>query len=116
MQNRRSGEGPDPFTHDTFAAISTATVAAVIFWAAILTTAILLLAIMAALVLAGNVAPGVAGVAFAALCVWLTVRIINRRERWAIRVAVSITVVAASILTLAGLLFYLDMYVIGGGP
>jgi hypothetical protein len=28
------------------------------------------------------------GVAFAAFCVWLTVRIVNRRERWAIRLAI----------------------------
>lgn len=30
------------------------------------------------------------GVAFAAFCVWLTVRIVNRRERWAIVVAAAI--------------------------
>src|ERR1700737_4522895 len=30
----------------------------------------------------------VPGVAFAAFCVWLTVRIVNRRERWAKRMAV----------------------------
>jgi hypothetical protein len=33
------------------------------------------------------------GLAFAALAVWLTVRIINRRERWAKRTAVALTVV-----------------------
>lgn len=27
------------------------------------------------------------GVAFAAFCIWLTVRIVNRRERWAMRLA-----------------------------
>jgi hypothetical protein len=32
----------------------------------------------------------IAGVAVAALCVWLTVRIVNRRERWAKRTAISI--------------------------
>jgi hypothetical protein len=32
-------------------------------------------------------------VAFAAFCVWLTVRIVNRRERWAKRTAVSLVVV-----------------------
>jgi hypothetical protein len=31
-------------------------------------------------------------VTFAATCVWLTVRIVNRRERWAKRTAVAITV------------------------
>src|SRR5262249_17764059 len=31
------------------------------------------------------VALSIFGVAFAALCVWLTVRIVNRRERWAKR-------------------------------
>jgi multisubunit Na+/H+ antiporter MnhE subunit len=30
-----------------------------------------------------DLALSIFGVAFAALCVWLTVRIINRRERWA---------------------------------
>ena len=32
------------------------------------------------------------GFAFAAICVWLTVRIINRRERWAKRTAVGLIV------------------------
>jgi len=27
------------------------------------------------------------GIAFAAFCIWLTVRIVNRRERWAIDLA-----------------------------
>jgi hypothetical protein len=31
----------------------------------------------------------VLGVAFAAFCVWLTVRIVNRRERWARRTALA---------------------------
>ncbi|HEY3965718.1 MAG TPA: hypothetical protein VGM05_14265 [Planctomycetaceae bacterium] len=30
-----------------------------------------------------DVALSVFGAAFAALCVWLTVRVVNRRERWA---------------------------------
>lgn len=30
------------------------------------------------------------GAAFAALCVWLTVRIVNRRERWAKRGAIAL--------------------------
>lgn len=34
-------------------------------------------------------------VAFAAFCVWLTVRIINRRERWAKWTAVGLAVVLA---------------------
>ena len=34
-----------------------------------------------------------AAVAFAALCVWLTVRIINRRERWAKRTLAAVVVV-----------------------
>jgi hypothetical protein len=33
-------------------------------------------------------------VAFAAFCVWLTVRIVNRRERWATWTAVLLAVVA----------------------
>jgi hypothetical protein len=32
------------------------------------------------------------GVAFAAFCVWLTVRIYNRRERWATRTAAALVV------------------------
>ncbi len=32
------------------------------------------------------------GVAFAAFCVWLTVRVVNRREKWAKRTAVVLTV------------------------
>jgi hypothetical protein len=31
-------------------------------------------------------------VAFAAFCVWLTVRIVNRRERWAKRLAVTLVI------------------------
>src|SRR5580765_2867040 len=31
------------------------------------------------------IALAITGIAFAALCVWLTVRIVNRRERWAKR-------------------------------
>jgi hypothetical protein len=33
---------------------------------------------------------GFLGVAFASFCIWLAVRIVNRREAWAIRTAVSI--------------------------
>lgn len=33
------------------------------------------------------------GVAFAAFCVWLTVRIVNRRERWAKWMAVGLSIV-----------------------
>jgi hypothetical protein len=33
------------------------------------------------------------GIAFAAFCVWLTVRIVNRRERWAKWMAVGVFVV-----------------------
>jgi hypothetical protein len=46
----------------------------------------------------------VMGVIYAALCIWLTVRIVNRRERWARR-------------TLAGLLVGTPvLYVAGFGP
>jgi hypothetical protein len=40
------------------------------------------------------VALSIFGVAFAALCVWLTVRIINRRERWAKWTALGLVVAA----------------------
>ena len=36
------------------------------------------------------VALAIFGAAFAAFCVWLTVRIINRRERWAKRLALGV--------------------------
>jgi hypothetical protein len=36
----------------------------------------------------------VLGLAFTAFVVWLTVRIVNRRERWAKRVAISLVVAA----------------------
>jgi hypothetical protein len=35
------------------------------------------------------------GIAFAAFCVWLTVRIINRRERWAKWTAIAIAIMVA---------------------
>lgn len=60
--------------------------------------------------------PSIFGVALAALCVWLTVRIVNRRERWAIRLAAVIATVLVLFLGWAGLCYYLDRYVIGGGP
>ncbi len=43
------------------------------------------------------------GVAFAAFCVWLTVRIVNRRERWAKWIAI------AMVLTTV-------LYVLSSGP
>ena len=46
------------------------------------------------------VALSIFGIAFAALCVWLTVRIVNRREKWAKRTAkwFALALIAASIL------------------
>lgn len=41
----------------------------------------------------------VAGGTFAACFVWLIVRIVNRRERWAIAVAVATAVMAAIVMT-----------------
>jgi hypothetical protein len=38
-------------------------------------------------------------VAFAALCVWLTVRIVNRRERWAKRTALILAMVLAYLVS-----------------
>lgn len=38
----------------------------------------------------GEAILAVLGMAFAAFCVWLTVRIVNRRERWAIRTAIAL--------------------------
>ena len=38
------------------------------------------------------IAPAIFGVSFAAFCVWLGVRIVNRRERWATRLAVMVAV------------------------
>jgi O-antigen/teichoic acid export membrane protein len=39
-------------------------------------------------------------VAFAAFCVWLTVRIIKRRERWTICVAIALIVISATLAIL----------------
>lgn len=50
-----------------------------------------------------NVALGIFGVALAAFCVWLTVRVVNRRERWAKWTA------AALVLVLVG-------YPLSAGP
>lgn len=46
-------------------------------------------------------------IAFAAFCIWMTVRIINRRERWAMWLAV-----------IFGVLIYVEVLIIcfGGGP
>jgi len=40
----------------------------------------------------------VAGVAFVAFCVWLTVRIVNRREHWAIWTAVALPLLSLAYL------------------
>ncbi len=37
----------------------------------------------------------VLGAAFAAFCVWLAVRIVNRRERWAIDLAIYLAIAVA---------------------
>jgi hypothetical protein len=42
------------------------------------------------------VALAIFGVTFAAFCVWLSVRIVNRRENWAKRLAVVLVVVLAA--------------------
>ena len=47
--------------------------------------------------------PAVLAVAFGALCVWLMVRIVNRRERWAIDLALWL-VFALALAAIAGLL------------
>jgi hypothetical protein len=49
------------------------------------------------------VALSISGVAFAAVCVWLAVRIVNRRERWAK-------------WTLAAVLVLPVLYVLSAGP
>ena len=41
------------------------------------------------------------GVVFAAFCVWLTVRIVNRRERWAKRMAVLLVLLVGYPLSFA---------------
>jgi hypothetical protein len=50
-----------------------------------------------------DVAPLIFGTAFAAFCVWLGVRIVNRRERWAQRLAWGLTAISA-------------IYALGSGP
>src|SRR5579872_4184826 len=50
-----------------------------------------------------------AGVAFAAFCIWLGVRIVNRRERWAKRTAVAVLVIVVMIYPLSvGPVVWLD--------
>ncbi len=43
---------------------------------------------------------GFLGVGLAAFCVWLTVRIVNRRERWAVDTAIGLGI--AFVIFLAG--------------
>ena len=50
-----------------------------------------------------NIALAVSEIAFAAFCVWLGVRIVNRRERWAKRTAIVIVLL-------------LSLYVLSSGP
>jgi hypothetical protein len=50
----------------------------------------------------GDVAILITGIAFGAFCVWLAVRVYNRRERWAKRTAIGAAVAA--------------LYVVGLGP
>jgi hypothetical protein len=52
-----------------------------------------------------NIVLTAVGVAFAAFCVWLTVRIVNQRDRWRTRRVVTIVLIALP-----------AMYVIGFGP
>ena len=115
-ENRHSVESADPSARDTFAAICTAAIAAAIVGAAVLSAILLLISTIAGLALARSLAPEIAAVTFAALCIWLTVRLVNRRERWAIRLAIATIAVLVVYLALAGLAYYLDRYVIGGGP
>jgi hypothetical protein len=44
---------------------------------------------------------GASGILFAGFCVWLTVRIINRRERWAIDTAMAIAAIALMLVVFA---------------
>jgi hypothetical protein len=47
------------------------------------------------------------GLLFVAFCIWLTVRIVNRRERWAKRTAIVVAAVLLYVLSL-GPLIWLD--------
>src|SRR5262245_46001051 len=47
------------------------------------------------------------GIAFAAFCIWLTVRIVNRRERWARRTAIAVAVLVLAYLASFGPLVWL---------
>jgi hypothetical protein len=47
------------------------------------------------------VALGAIGVVFSAFCVWLTVRLINRRERWAVDTAMAIAAIAFMLISFA---------------
>jgi hypothetical protein len=48
---------------------------------------------------------GASGILFSAFCVWLTVQIINRRERWAIDTAMAIALMLV-VFAVAGLVLY----------
>jgi hypothetical protein len=58
------------------------------------------------------IAFGIAGVAYAAFCVWLTVRIVNRRERWAKWTLAAVLVSLAMYLASVGLLIKLPESII----
>lgn len=53
-----------------------------------------------------KIALPILGVAFAAFCGWLAVRIINRRERWAVRLARVVASIALVIVAAAALVVY----------
>ena len=53
---------------------------------------------------------GILSTSFAAFCVWLAVRIIGRRERWAIRTGVLAGILVLVWLILIGIAYLLDYY------
>jgi hypothetical protein len=58
------------------------------------------------------IALSIFGVAFSAFCVWLAVRIVNRRERWAKWTAATVLVALVMYLTSFGLLIKLPESII----
>jgi hypothetical protein len=64
-----------------------------------------------------HVAYAIIGVAFSAFCVWLTVQVVNRRERWAKRtLTVSLSLPAFYVLSAGPATWLVGLYLRGWVP
>jgi hypothetical protein len=64
----------------------------------------------------GEVSFQILGIVFVAYCIWLTVRIVNRRERWAKRTAAGLVIVLAYPLSFGPACWLADRLPIVQGP